>query len=241
MSKATVSVVSHGHGSFVRRLLSNLDTNCSASIERVIVTINIPEEDVLQDVTCRFPVDIVRNAEPKGFGANHNAAFQRNNCAWFLVVNPDLRAEGDPIAALTERALDSTGLLAPRVVEPGKEGPEPRRGLLTPAEFLMRRLRPGFEAARAEWVAGMFMLFRASAFRSVGGFDERYFMYVEDADICARLRLAGWQIEVDNRVHVMHDAQRASHHQWRAMKCHLMSLMRWWTSAAFWRSVIKGV
>jgi hypothetical protein len=43
-------------------------------------------------------------------------------------------------------------------------------------------------------VAGMFMLLRREAFAQVGGFDERYFMYCEDFDLCARLRLAGWHV-----------------------------------------------
>ena len=64
-------------------------------------------------------------------------------------------------------------------------------------------------------------------------------MYVEDADICTRLRLAGWDVQVNETVRVFHDAQRASSRKWRPLGWHWASLLRWWVSAAFWSALIR--
>ncbi|MEO8937924.1 MAG: galactosyltransferase-related protein, partial [Burkholderiaceae bacterium] len=85
------------------------------------------------------------------------------------------------------------------------------------------------------WLAGMFLFVSSEAFRSVGGFDERYFMYCEDFDLCARMRLAGWDFEVEENTTVVHVAQRASHRSRRHFAWHVSSLLRMWTSSAFWR------
>jgi GT2 family glycosyltransferase len=73
----------------------------------------------------------------------------------------------------------------------------------------------------------MFMLFRSAAFRKVGGFDERYFLYYEDVDLCARLRRAGYDIRVEAAVRVVHDARRDSRRSVRYMAWHLSSILRY--------------
>lgn len=234
LARITVSIVSHGHGEYVRHLLSDLDA-AADRIDKVMVTRNVPEADVISDLKLRFALEIIENAEPRGFAANHNAAFAHCDSPWFLVLNPDVRLDGQAIPKLLDHAPATAGVVAPRIMEPGKAEPEPHRGLLSPFEIMGRWLRPDYDAPRAEWVAGMFMLFRASAFGQVKGFDEKFYMYVEDADICARLRLAGWAVTVNESVHVLHDAQRASDHHWQHLGWHWASLLRWWGSAPFWR------
>ena len=60
------------------------------------------------------------------------------------------------------------------------------------------------------WIAGMFMLFKAKAFESCGGFDENFFLYCEDADICLRLKGMGYEIIGCTDAKVVHDARRYS-------------------------------
>ncbi len=230
----TVSITSHGQGPLVRKLLTTINGASSRCIAKAVVTINIPEPDFLSNLRLDFPLTVIANNEPRGFGANHNAAFCQCETDWFLVLNPDIAFCHDAISALVSRARPSTGLLAPRIVEPGKAEPERHRGLLTPAELLRRRLPSSRLLQSPTWVAGMFMLFRTSAFSQVGGFDPKYFMYVEDADICARLSIAGWDIDVDDSVLVLHDARRESWRRWRALSWHMKSLLKWWSSPVFW-------
>jgi len=78
-----------------------------------------------------------------------------------------------------------------------------------------------------DWLAGMFVIFRRDAFSQVGGFDERYFMYFEDVDICSRLWRSGWAVVFQPDTSIIHDAQRASHRQFRHLYWHLASAARY--------------
>jgi N-acetylglucosaminyl-diphospho-decaprenol L-rhamnosyltransferase len=229
----TVSIVSHGHWDHIEPLLRQLSTWCGASIERVVLTLNVPER-VRAEEGLAFPVEVIRNARPRGFGANHNTAFARTTTPWFLVMNPDLRIDSDVIRPLLA-AEESAGLVAPRVQEPGCTEPEPYRTLVTPAELIRRRQQGHEPPERPSWIAGMFMLVRTSAYRGVRGFDERFFMYCEDVDLCVRLQLAGWKLQVATDVIVHHEAQRESHSSLHALLWHLSSFIKLWTSEAFWK------
>lgn len=231
----TVSIVSHGQQALILPLLEQLSRFCADAIVKVVLTVNVPEKDLVDCNAYRFPVQTRVNARPRGFGANHNGAFTHCDSEWFLVLNPDIRIGADVLGGLKRLARPDAGLLTPRIVEPGNSTPEPHRGLLTPCEILVRR-RAGYRApTQPVWIPGMFMLFRAQAYRAIEGFDARYFMYGEDFDICARLRLAGWTIQAADALQVQHDAQRASQRNWKHLRWHFTSLFKVWSSCAFWR------
>ena len=231
----TVSIVSHGQLALIRPLLEQLDRFSATSIAKVVLTLNIPEPDVLAGLALCFPIERISNPAPMGFGANHNQAFRRCETGWFLVLNPDMRFDDDVLAPLIAQAAADAGLLTPRILEPGKAAPEQHRAIITPLEILTRK-RPGYPVPAApEWIPGLFMLFRARAYREVGGFDERFFMYGEDFDICARTQLAGWRLQVGENLLARHDAQRASHGDRRHLYWHVTSLLKVWASRAFWR------
>ncbi|WP_399685528.1 glycosyltransferase [Xenophilus sp.] len=231
----TVSIVSHGQQALIGPLLGDLDRFCAGVVGKVVLTVNIPEPEALADRAWRFPVERIANATPKGFGANHNQAFAHCATPWFLVLNPDIRLDGDVLSPLLALAQERTGLLAPRILEPGRTAPEPHRRLITPREILARR-KPGYTApAVPDWIPGLFMLLRSRAYADVRGFDERFFMYGEDFDLCARLRLAGWSIRIGEDLLARHEAQRASRRSLRHLQWHVGSLLRVWSSGAFRR------
>lgn len=84
-------------------------------------------------------------------------------------------------------------------------------------------------------MAGMFLLFRSEAYKGVGGFDERFHLYCEDFDICARIRLLGWPIGLSDAARVIHDARRASHDSPEHLFWHVCSLLRMWTTRSWWK------
>lgn len=231
----TVSIVSHGQQELILPLLEQLDRLCAASIAKVVLTVNAPEPELLAGLALSFPIERTENLHAKGFGANHNAAFARCGTEWFLVLNPDMRIAFDIFSPLISRAQNDDGILAPRIFEPGKVRPEPHRALITPYEILMRNRVTYRPPVTPAWVPGMLMLFRNQAFRDVRGFDEKFFMYGEDFDICARMRLIGWQCRIIEHLQAMHEAQRASHRSVRHLFWHLRSLLKVWLSRTFWR------
>ncbi len=231
----TVSIVSHGQQALIGPLLDQLDRHSHALIDKVVLTVNVPEPDVLTACGWRFAVERVENAQPKGFGANHNQAFVRCTSPWFLVLNPDIRLGSDVLAALIRQAAPDSGLLTPRIIEPGKASPEQHRNIITPLEIVARKRASYARPAAPAWIPGLFMLFRSEAYARINGFDERFFMYGEDFDICARAQLAGWRLQVAEDLMALHDARRASHVSGRHLYWHASSLLKLWTSAAFWR------
>lgn len=230
----TVSIVSHGQWALAAPLLAQLQAWCAPWIDKVVLTLNIPEQ-LSADLPLADRLVRIDNPAPRGFGANHNAAFAHCDSEWFLVLNPDIRLDSDVLAPLLAAAPARAGLVTPRIMEPGKPGPEPFRRLLTPLELWQRRRQGHVPPTQPDWVAGMFMLLRREAFAEVHGFDQRYHMYCEDFDLCARLRLAGWGLHVAHQEQVLHDAQRASNNSLRPLVWHLASFIRVWSSRAFWR------
>ncbi|CAN5770048.1 hypothetical protein BH11PSE13_BH11PSE13_24720 [soil metagenome] len=231
----TVSIVSHGQLALIEPLLDQLARYSSAVVAKVLLTINIAESDILAGRSWAFPLERIENKEPMGFGANHNQAFTRCATPWFLVLNPDIRFDSDVLTPLMGQAAQTSGLLTPRILEPGKAAPEQHRATITPREILTRRKAGYVRPQVPAWIPGLFMLFRSKAYAGINGFDERFFMYGEDFDICARIQLAGWQLQVGEDLVARHDAQRASHAKAKHLYWHVTSLLKVWLSATFWR------
>lgn len=247
--RIVVSVVSHGQSALVRSLLADIAAWCKADV-RIVLTVNVPEVLPLDISGYSLPIEVIQNEQPKGFGTNHNQAFHQASCDYFCVVNPDIRLTDDPFDKLVACLLESgASLAAPVVTNSQGEIEDSARRFPTP----FRIARKVFGSGRhgdynlpsnpfsPDWTGGMFMLFRSAAFRELGGFDERYFLYYEDVDICARLRLAGHEIVVCPWVSVIHAARRESHHNLQYLKWHFVSISRFFCSHVFIKLAVRGL
>lgn len=246
--RVSVSIVSHAQGALVGKLLVDLDQRCATEIE-IVLTLNVPETLTFTAAQFRFPIRVIENPTPKGFGANHNAAFRASLHGLFCVLNPDIRLRSDPFPALAQRlGSAAAGVVAPlaRSQEGGVE--DNARPFPTPLFILRKALfgspppdyAPGSPDLTPDWVGGMFMLLPREAFAAIGGFDERYHLYYEDVDLCARLRLAGRQVVFCPSVEVLHDARRQSRRSLRYLRWHVASMLRFFTSPPFIRLVLLG-
>jgi GT2 family glycosyltransferase len=242
----SVSVVSHGQGALVNDLLADLDAHCADAIE-VLLTVNAPEPLPFEPAGFRFPLRVLENREAKGFGANHNAAFRESRHELFCVLNPDIRLHADPFGPLAARLRDpAIGVAAPLVRNPAGAIEDSARRMPTPVSILRKAVfggrGPDYGIGTADlhpdWVAGMFMLFRRETFAAIGGFDERYFLYYEDVDLCTRLALTGKQAVYCPAVEVIHDARRESHRSMRYLRHHAASMLRFFCSAPFRRRLM---
>ena len=237
----TVSVVSHNQAALVVNLVDDLQAFCGPYVDEVIITINIAEEVRLDVTQYDFPIRVLRNLAPKGFGANHNTAFMDSSADFFCILNPDIRLTQNPFPPLLELARQSdVGVVAPRVFNSSGQREDSERRFPTPWE-LLKKIAGGKSAvwldahpvSSPDWIAGMFMLFPRSVFEELHGFDERYFLYYEDVDLCARLALAGYKRLVCSDVTVVHDARRSSHGNLRYAAMHLQSIFRFFFSDVY--------
>ena len=222
-------MVSHVQGRLVRDLLEDLK-RCRAVPFRVVLTVNLPEELPFDAASFPYPLRVLRNAAPRGFGANHNAAFAASDERFFCVLNPDIRLPQDPFPALLSRLQDpAVAAATPLIRNPAGGIEDHARPFPTLASLflkLFKKQTAPVETRTPDWIAGMFMLFRREAFAAAGGFDEGYFMYYEDVDLCARLQAAGLRVEVDAAVGAVHDARRASRRDPRHLLWHAGSMAR---------------
>ncbi len=233
----TLFIVSHGQASLIGLLLADLAKLPQQNFE-VLITINLPEDESSYH-GHPFPVRIIRNTKPKGFGGNHNAAFLQSTSEWFAVVNPDIRIQlQDLRVLLAPFKNEKVGAVAPIVFSGEEKIEDSARRFPTLIGFakrvLLRKRGPDYKVEAVpypvDWVAGMFVVFRQEAYQEVGGFDDRrFFMYMEDVDICRRVGKKGWQVVVNPYSKVTHMAQRASRRNLKHMRWHLVSAFRYLT------------
>lgn len=195
------------------------------------------------DPECRF----LPTGSNLGFGTAANVGVANTAGGYVLILNPDTVVQPGTTAALAA-ALDSDAALA--VVGPRIENLDgtlypsarqfPKLGVAAGHAFLgvvwkgnrfTRRYRmldwdhaaPG----PVDWVGGACMLVRRTAFEQLGGFDPAYFMYVEDVDLCWRLRRAGWTVGYQPAGRVVHAVGGSSQlAPYRMILAHHWSLLR---------------
>jgi len=174
-----------------------------------------------------------------------------------LVCNPDLRLHPGAVAALVA-ALDDRqawAIVGPRILTPdGDVYPSVRAfpsmvdaaghallALFSPDNPFTRRYRDrgadGDDLADADWVSGACFLARRSAMDQLGGFDEAYFMFAEDMDLCWRAHAAGWGVGVQPAAVVTHvEGVSRRHHPYRMLWAHHRSALRFANrTTAGWR------
>lgn len=237
-AEISFSIVSHGQASLIKNLLLDFNKIEKKNFE-VLITLNLDESIDLysSDINYNFPIHFIKNKKPKGFGSNHNAAFELSRAKFFSVVNPDIRLLSLNINSSLELfSKENTGAVAPIVFNPSGDLEDSARFFPTFFSLLKRKL---FKTSRndysfdtreitVDWAAGMFLIFESATFRKIKGFDEkRFFMYFEDVDICKRLWDSGYRVYVNPRSKVMHDARRESHSNLKYLRWHITSAIRY--------------
>jgi N-acetylglucosaminyl-diphospho-decaprenol L-rhamnosyltransferase len=185
------------------------------------------------------PVRLIRNPQNVGFARACNQGMEASKGENVLFINPDTVVEGGFFESL-EGFLDENpraGVVGPKIV--GFEGDVQltarkelsflsgilgRTSLLTrlfPKNPLVKRLFPAAEKltgpTAVDWIAGTCMAVRRRTLEEIGGMDERFFMYFEDADLCRRAREAGWLVYYLPQIEVSHHSGASSGDRSRAI------------------------
>jgi GT2 family glycosyltransferase len=238
----SISVVSHLQGGLVAKLLADIERNCKNESLEVILTLNLPEALLLPEREFSYPLKIIHNRIALGFGENHNQAFQQSSGKYFCVVNPDILFDKDPFSPLLDCLKDlSIGVASPLVLNEHGEPEDSARRFPTPLKILCKAFGGckgsdyvlKEETVFSDWIAGMFMLFPSEVFAKLNGFDQRYFLYYEDVDLCGRLMLQGFRVAVCPTAKVIHLARRDSRRRLKYLKWHLTSMTTYFFSGVF--------
>lgn len=243
-----VSIISHGHGCSVGRVLLGLFKENPGTTIRFVVTINIADDlswvkDLPEELQQQLRIK--RNERPKSFAQNHNQALAEGNEPFLIAADPELVAPFPKLEAI-EYALknERTGLVAPQALDEHGKLEDNGRSLPRPLDMLWRNLarrrseRIGGIYARskdqeAAWIAGFFISCRRCTWQKLGGFDTRYRMYCEDVDLGLRCWLAGHTVQVLGNLRVGHPARRATFSHLQHLQWHMHGLLRLWFSACY--------
>ena len=218
-----VGIVAYGSPGLLRDCLASLRQHPPSRPMRVLVVDNAAPERVAT-IAREFPeVELLEPGRNLGFAAATNAVIRRTSGEYFLALNPDTRVHAgtlDTLLALLD-ADERIGLAGPRLVrEDGSFDHAARRSFPTPlgalAHFTGVGRRNGAPAVLSQYrapevqrgpvdaVSGAFMLLRRRALDEVGPFDEGYWLYMEDLDLCYRLARAGWVTWYEPSVEATH-------------------------------------
>jgi GT2 family glycosyltransferase len=240
----TLSIVSHGDANKIDHLLGSIQEHEPATSRfQLIITDNLGNELPDFNPSSWGSLQILRNEKPVGFAQNHNRAFGHANGKYFVVLNPDLIFEQAVFDGLISRLHEQqVDMIAPGIVDKAGVVQDSYRGLPTPMEIIRRRL-PGYRfqphgpdldgLIHPDWIAAMFWLMPSRVYQLLGGMDEKFRLYFEDVDFCARARIKGMKFVVDTRLTVRHDAQRSSRRNLYYLFLHGQSAMRFFRSPVY--------
>jgi GT2 family glycosyltransferase len=211
------------------RCLASIVSHPPAGLDRVFVVDNASSDGSPEMVRARYPaVDLIALNHNVGFGAANNLAIAQSTSPLVLLLNSDTIVPADAIDRLVSR-LQATGAAAigPRLVdEHGR--PEVSFGpMLSPIGELRQQWRvraASRDTARGrryrarllgrertvDWVSGACLLLVRQAALDAGLFDERYFLYEEDVDLCAAIRARGGRVVFTPAAEVLHRRGQSS-------------------------------
>lgn len=206
----SIIIVNYNSGNYAVSCIDSLFKQVGVGFE-IIVIDNASQDNSIDLLQEKFAdqIMLIKSDENLGFGRANNLAVTKASGEYLLLLNPDTIIEdSNALKILIERLINNPqiGLIGPAIDEPRK-GKQvlPRysypssRGLRYSTKF---KELPG----KISWLLGACLLIKASVFDEISGFDPDYFLYGEDADICLRVRLAGYEIGYCDAVKITHVA-----------------------------------
>lgn len=250
MSDITLSVVLYRDYDtpleMIRSLSEYLPSSYSVRLYAVDNSgVESPEKDMFLATLKSYPFVEYLDAESNlGFGAANNLALEKADSKYHVFVNPDIQFTSDALSALASfmDAHDEIGMCIPRMVdEEGNLLPVYRRevtvldafnrmflkGRLAKREAVHTMAGEDYSKPfRVPFGQGSFLFGKTDLLKEIGGFDDRFFMYLEDADLCKRINGISslWYCP---DVKVIHKWERGSHKKLRLMKIHLASYWKY--------------
>jgi len=189
----------------------------------IVVDNDSPDRSV--EAVADLPISAIRNPANLGFAKACNLGWRSGRAPYVLFLNPDAQIDRTSLVRMQLTLSDHTvGLVAPRTVDVHGSLVHSQRCFVGTASlwaqtFFLHRLLPSTQrvdgivrnrdcyerVGSPDWVSGACMLVKRSVLEATGGFDERFFMYCEDMDLCRRIRDMGLDIRYEPGATAVHD------------------------------------
>ena len=254
-----VVIVNYNAGEHLLHCVDSLYTHAGDATLQLVVVDNASRDGSAERLARRHEgVTLVRNAENRGFAAAANQGIRSVISPYVFVVNPDAEISAGTLGGLVKLAEDRprAGAIGPLVRDPDGSLYPSARKVPTISEAVghafLHPFSPDNRFSRAytmadwdrsserdvSWVSGSCVLLRRAALEQIGLFDEGYFMYAEDADLCTRLRMSGWSVLFTPELEVTHERGVSTGNSRRMILEHSRSIYRYFAKhhARGWRS-----
>ena len=238
------------HKTPVQQLLKAVNLLLESPIEKIFLIDNSPEDSLRNSIPSDIRIEY-HHVENHGFGSGHNIALNEilkdssDENSFHLVMNADVWWDGDVITPLIDylKQNPEVGMVMPKVFYPDGSLQYTARLLPTPYDVFAKRFFPTKliekrmeryllkkkdhdEEFNCPYLLGSFLLFRNSALKDCGVFDERFFMYPEDIDITRRLHRK-WKTMYWPGVSIVHEHAAASRKNLRMLWIHSLNMVRY--------------
>lgn len=242
----TASIVTfHTRHADLSRLI---DCVMKSPIDKLFIIDNSSNDELREFVSDNPKIHYIHSIN-LGYGSGHNIAIEKAieiDADYHVVLNPDIYWNGDVIGELV-RYMDANpdvGQVMPKIVYPDGGTQFLCKLLPTPFDLIGRRFIPvksyqykhdydyelhwtGYDKImEVPSLSGCFMLMRVSVLKRTGGFDERYFMYAEDLDLCRRIG-EGSRTMFFPGVSVVHEYEKGSYKNARLLRYHVRSIIKY--------------
>lgn len=255
MSRAlAVVVVNYNAGDYLARCIGSIYRSATEVELDVVVVDNASRDGSTESARKAFPtIRLIENPVNRGFATAANQGIRATEASFVMLLNPDAEITGGTLDAFAKLAEDRprAGAIGPLVRNPdGSIQPSARKvpGILESLfhaflasawptnpftrSYTLSDWDRGDER-EVEWLSGSAVLLRRDAVEQVGLYDEAFFMYVEDVDLCTRLRAAGWQVIFAPELEVTHVIGVSARGQTRRMaREHSRSIYRYFAKHA---------
>ena len=232
-TKIAFSIVSHNNANLVDKLINEIQKTCYLSFQ-IVLTINIPENTDFLEKYKNLQIITIFNQSIRGFGENHNCAFNKSNADFFFVLNPDISFKKfNFVSFLQNFENKSVSICGPKIIHPSGRVEDSPRKFPTIYKLIKRRVLKkdqidyllGDMPFPVDWVGGMFMAFNSDCYKKLNGFNENFFMYLEDAEICRESKRIKGLVIFDPNHSVIHYGERKNRREIKYFLIHLKSLL----------------
>jgi len=202
--KLSISIVNFQSEDFIEDCLASVFDK-AANLDCEVIIVNNDEKEDLMEIKKRFSeIKIVDHKKNVGFGAGHNLGAKETRGEFILFLNPDVELTDNisPIIKLLENN-ENIGIVGPQLLTDSGEIQAWSVGRETNIWELIKnnlgfspskKLWKSTQQKEVHWVSGAALFIRKSLWEKLGGFDEKFFMFFEDEDLCKRARKNGSQV-----------------------------------------------
>lgn len=217
--KLSIVIVNYNSGNYLLQTVESIHENIREIEYEIIVIDNNSNDDSIKKLLKCFPDTILIQKDfNSGFAIANNEAVKKSSGEYILILNNDTFIEKYSVEALLKvmKENPSYGIVAPLLLY-GDGTPQRSYGkdLTLFSEFILKyfadiihRLRLKIKKNRFEknvdWISGACLLIKKDLFESIGGFDENYFIYIEDADLGKKVREAGFKNHITSTSTIVH-------------------------------------